>query len=424
MCFSCGHDYFQYHDEKAERKNGEIYKRELLIKKERKIMKKYLLCVLFMLFCAAGCSKSPEEMISEQLSLGNKYLAEGNYEEAIVAFEKVIELDPKAMEAYTGIVNIYAKENNPAKARQWIELGYQQMEQDTEGNENFINVSIDTLLKETEETNLEMISNLLELSSETNRDTILEKIQEYTGYKILNEQSEFMNELQDLYQAENYDEIIHYIDENPEGFNLKDSSNDTIFYGEAETFIPDGFGIGIFNGNKGNSLMYIGEWKDGKRQGKGIDYFVDSIGQSGYYVGEWENDIPNGEAKKRIITSDGRVTEYVGQAVNGYAEGTYQKLFINSEGNISGYEFQCKAGVPQPQGHGSVQPGNQVSEDIMCLMINPDGSKEPVWHTWSGLQCTECREDSYADTLDFLNACDHSWAGWGAEKRVFSFLVD
>ena len=248
MCFSCGHDYFQYHDEKAERKNGEIYKRELLIKKERKIMKKYLLCALFMLFCAAGCSKSPEEMISEQLSLGNKYLAEGNYEEAIVAFEKVIELDPKAMEAYTGIVNIYAKENNPAKARQWIELGYQQMEQDTEGNENFINVSIDTLLKETEETNLEMISNLLELSSETNRDTILEKIQEYTGYKILNEQSEFMNELQDLYQAENYDEIIHYIDENPEGFNLKDSSNDTIFYGEAETFIPDGFGIGIFNG--------------------------------------------------------------------------------------------------------------------------------------------------------------------------------
>ena len=38
----------------------------------------------------------------EQYDLGVRYLAEGNYEEAIIAFTAAIEIDPNRVEAYMG----------------------------------------------------------------------------------------------------------------------------------------------------------------------------------------------------------------------------------------------------------------------------------------------------------------------------------
>ena len=55
----------------------------------------------------AGCSKSIEQQIAEQLELGQKYLAEADYEEAIVAFYKAIELDPNNGEAYVYLGQAY-----------------------------------------------------------------------------------------------------------------------------------------------------------------------------------------------------------------------------------------------------------------------------------------------------------------------------
>ena len=45
--------------------------------------------------------------IAEQLELGNKYLTESDYEQAIVAFNKVIELDPKQVIAYEKLADSY-----------------------------------------------------------------------------------------------------------------------------------------------------------------------------------------------------------------------------------------------------------------------------------------------------------------------------
>ncbi len=52
----------------------------------------------------SGCAKSLGQQVAEQLQLGQRYLSEMNYEEAIVAFEKVLELEPKELAAYTGII--------------------------------------------------------------------------------------------------------------------------------------------------------------------------------------------------------------------------------------------------------------------------------------------------------------------------------
>ena len=70
------------------------------------------LVMIMALFISTACGKSKEMNFQDYLDLGQKYLAEENYEQAIVAFSKVLELEPKALEAYEGLTNAYIKTEN------------------------------------------------------------------------------------------------------------------------------------------------------------------------------------------------------------------------------------------------------------------------------------------------------------------------
>ena len=50
---------------------------------------------------------APARELSKALDLGNKYLSELNYEEAVIAFNRVIEVDPMNVEAYVGAADAY-----------------------------------------------------------------------------------------------------------------------------------------------------------------------------------------------------------------------------------------------------------------------------------------------------------------------------
>ena len=63
----------------------------------------FLAAVLLLSLAACG-GKDPWQ---EQYDLGMRYLNEGNYQEAIIAFEAAIEIDPKRVEAYSGLSNTY-----------------------------------------------------------------------------------------------------------------------------------------------------------------------------------------------------------------------------------------------------------------------------------------------------------------------------
>ncbi|MFR4014766.1 MAG: tetratricopeptide repeat protein, partial [Oscillospiraceae bacterium] len=72
-------------------------------------MKRFF-CILLaalLLLTLAACSKAPEAEPADeapdwqtQYDLGVRYLSEGNYEEAILAFEAAIKIDPKNADAY------------------------------------------------------------------------------------------------------------------------------------------------------------------------------------------------------------------------------------------------------------------------------------------------------------------------------------
>ena len=75
--------------------------------------------VLVLLICGgvAYATNTPTARAERQLNLGNKYLQEGKYQEAILAFQKVIEIEPKSIPARLGLGKVYVatKEFNKAE---------------------------------------------------------------------------------------------------------------------------------------------------------------------------------------------------------------------------------------------------------------------------------------------------------------------
>ena len=63
--------------------------------------------------------------VSEQLDLGQKYLEDQDYEQAIVAFNKAIEIDDKCSEAYVGLVETYIRMGEYDKALETAQKGYE-----------------------------------------------------------------------------------------------------------------------------------------------------------------------------------------------------------------------------------------------------------------------------------------------------------
>ena len=77
-----------------------------------------LLCVMGIFL--AGC-KSKEAKVQEQLDLGSKYMAELDYENAIVALNKAIKIDPKNVDAYKMLAEVYEKSGRLDDARATLE---------------------------------------------------------------------------------------------------------------------------------------------------------------------------------------------------------------------------------------------------------------------------------------------------------------
>ena len=67
---------------------------------------------------------SPENKLAEQLDLGEKYLSELNYEQAITAYEVAIEIDPMSVDAYLGLASVYEAQEDFEKAKSVLEEGY------------------------------------------------------------------------------------------------------------------------------------------------------------------------------------------------------------------------------------------------------------------------------------------------------------
>lgn len=100
-----------------------------------------VLSVLSVLLAAAACvllvlilrGRSGARSYEECLELGQKYLEEMNYDEAILMFQDAVNIEPKRTEAYTELVNLYIAQGEYDKAREVLD--YAEKKVDEEGRE-------------------------------------------------------------------------------------------------------------------------------------------------------------------------------------------------------------------------------------------------------------------------------------------------
>ena len=95
----------------------------------KKIVMLCVVCSFLLSLCACGQSTSGQADSAEQLTwqeqydLGLRYLEDGNYEEAIIAFTAAIEIDPKRVEAYNQLARVYLAMDDPDGAAAALEQG-------------------------------------------------------------------------------------------------------------------------------------------------------------------------------------------------------------------------------------------------------------------------------------------------------------
>jgi len=83
----------------------------------KRIYSAFLVAFLLLALCACGQKTEEAPTWQEQYDLGIRYLSEGNYEEAIIAFTAAIEIDPKNADAYIALAEVYTAQGDTDAAR-------------------------------------------------------------------------------------------------------------------------------------------------------------------------------------------------------------------------------------------------------------------------------------------------------------------
>lgn len=95
-----------------------------------------ILAVCIVAICAIGMStcRKPAGNIEEVLAAAQQYILEGNYEEAIAAFNKAIEIDPKQPDAYNGLYTAYVENKDYTNAWETVRKGIRETGADPENS--------------------------------------------------------------------------------------------------------------------------------------------------------------------------------------------------------------------------------------------------------------------------------------------------
>ena len=100
-----------------------IYRMETLKKVKSKII--IVAVLIIVMAISIGVYNTPSNRINRHLNLGQKYLEEHDYEQAIVEFDKVIAIDPMSVDAYLGKAQAYESMGNKGKAIEVLQAGYE-----------------------------------------------------------------------------------------------------------------------------------------------------------------------------------------------------------------------------------------------------------------------------------------------------------
>lgn len=297
-------------------------------------MKKTLIIVVIAIIAVIGIgatafsiSKGVFDPYEQQIKLGYKFLAEGQYEEAILAFDKAITIEAKRDKAYIGKADTYlaiSGEDMVTMINESLKTGYA-LTHSERIVDTYINIAEELLVKE----NYDLALNLLQKGYEvTGNGKLKDKIAEIIDKTSL----AFMKKLFELCESGNIDEVknIMQIDE----FKQKAAyatEFDPVFYSPTSSSkAKSGKGIGIYKNVKGEHFVnkaeysvYYGDYADNMRVGYGM-WLQITDNYEYFFKGQWANDKPNGKGKV-IYNSDSYNYEITGTYKDGLEYGSMTK---------------------------------------------------------------------------------------------------
>lgn len=80
--------------------------------------------------CMTGCFESKEERYAAKLDLGDKYLQEMKYEDALAAYQDALKIDDKKVMAYERLASVYHVEKNYSASRELMKTGSEVMKKE------------------------------------------------------------------------------------------------------------------------------------------------------------------------------------------------------------------------------------------------------------------------------------------------------
>lgn len=256
-----------------------------------RIQRVKILILLLLLFCLTACKK--QTPIQNYLDLGEKYLNDMNYENAIVAFTKVIDMDSQNIEAYIGIAKAYERLEDYKNAIKVLE--------------NAINNIADKEQKLLLEGILDKYKKILSQQEKTDYTKTEQKTVETV---LLSDEKELLNMIYHGIEDEKYEEIGYLIIEYK---NELDHIIENRLKGNKQLYTEDGFseeieGTGMVL--QGADTIFLGKFYKGKPEGEvkviyattNDDDDDEKIIWINYGVIEWQNGEPHDTCKLHSYT--------------------------------------------------------------------------------------------------------------------------
>lgn len=380
--------------------------------------------MLIALLVGIGIYNTPTNRVSRHLELANKYLEEMDYEQAVVEFAKVIEIEPMNVDAYLGKAEAYIGLENYDMAIKTLEEGFLATQEEGRVKENLIGVYLDVAANSAEERTyeeqLQIYDRLIELDgqneaildglekclelyvnsllTEGKDDEVRALIEKYkvvlagTDFDAFVAQAEMrmkeigygslLSAVRDLIIAENYEQV-NVLVQMAEYQDMLDSLQEdgSYYYGERDqNGKRDGTGIAVYRGHYG-VYFYYGSWSEGERSGQGLAFSpTPDILESPYgiYTGEWAHDLPNGKGEERyhVIQSElgensGRYSLYQGFFREGLYDGEIYIEVTWADDGVVSYRGTAENGVWKLQS--GVEDGGAV------VLIREDSEVSGMW---------------------------------------------
>lgn len=294
---------------------------------EKKVSKRRIMAVIIVIVIAIAIAiiagfciyNTPENRLTRALDLGQKYLLEEDYEQAVVEFNKAIEIDPMSAYAYLGAAEAYIGLGDLESAKETVEHGLEAVaDSRLEEKLKEIQGEIDRIAKEEEERH--RAAEAAEREAEEKRRT-------EAALKPLYEKLE---------AGEEDEAIVEYVWQE----NLMEHEGS---YSPTED-TENGIVLDMLKSGKDEDkpCFYYGEKIDGSYETTGKWYFIygddNEVGIIEYkkYEGEWKNGMPNGQGESLwVYGSD--CTDYVDNEITNFGEcvdqdivsGTFENGYVN-----------------------------------------------------------------------------------------------